>query len=160
MRGAAIIAMVYDAAERAALADELTDAFLSGPWTVDLVAESGAACLERWPNWMTVLAMQVVAVHRTPPDSRRGLFDLIVTFLEEHRAPPGESDPPRILRLTVGRSPGLPAPPPLVTHEWAITNIMSVGELAERLELSHGQLAWLADIRSLRTPVVVVGSLW
>lgn len=38
-----MIASVYDEAERAALADELADAFLTAPWKVDLIAESGAA---------------------------------------------------------------------------------------------------------------------
>jgi hypothetical protein len=145
---------MYDAAERAALANELTDAFIAAPWKVDLIAESGAACLDRWPSWMSALAMRVVAVHRTPPIDRRGeLFRLIVTFLDERRAPNGESEPPRILRLLVGRSPGSPDTRPHLEHGWAITDIASVPELAERLELSDGQLAWLADVRSLERTV-------
>jgi RNA-directed DNA polymerase len=154
VRGAAMIAPMYDAAERADLANELTDAFLAGPWQVDLIAESGAACLDRWPRWMTALAMRVAAVHRTPPIDRRGeLFGLIVTFLAEHGAPAGEREPPRILRLSVTPSPGSPEARPQLEHGWPIADIASVPALAERLELSDGQLAWLADVRSLERTV-------
>ncbi|MGO9959206.1 MAG: reverse transcriptase family protein [Solirubrobacteraceae bacterium] len=75
---------MYEPAERAALANELTDAFLAGPWKVELIAESGASCLDRW---------------------------------------------------------------------WAIADIASIPALAERLELSDGQLAWLADVRGLERTV-------
>jgi RNA-directed DNA polymerase len=149
-----MIAPMYDAAERTELANELTDAFLATPWKVDLIAESGAACLDRWPSWMSALAMCVAAVHRTPPLDRRGeLFQLIMTFLGEHRAPDGEREPPRILRLSVDRSPGSAVARPQLEHGWAIADIASVPELAELLELSDGQLAWLADVRSLERTV-------
>jgi RNA-directed DNA polymerase len=144
---------MYAAAERDALANELTGAFLQAPWTVELVAESGAACLDRWPSWMTALAMQVVAVHRTPTLDRGGLFRLIVTFLELHEAPGGESEPPTILRLAVDRSAQPPDAQRRMAHDWAITDIPSVSTLAERLELSDGQLAWLADVRGLERTV-------
>ncbi len=153
-RGAAIIVPVYDAAERAALADELTDAFLAAPWKVDLIAESGAACLDRWPSWMIALAMRAFAVHRTPPiDGRRELFGLIETFLDEYRVPTGEGEPPRILRLSLDRSPGARESRRRAKPGWAIIDIASVPELAQRLELSDGQLAWLADMRSLERNV-------
>ncbi len=154
MRGAAMIAPMYDAATRAELANELSEAFLAAPWKVELIAESGAACLDRWPSWMSALAMCVAAVHRTPPIDRRGeLFRLIVAFLDEHGAPDGERGPPRILRLSLDRSPGPPDARPQLEHGWAIADIASVPELAERLELSDGQLAWLADVRSLERTV-------
>lgn len=149
-----MIAPVDDAAERAELANKLTDAFLAAPWKVDLIAESGAACLDRWPSWMTALAMCVAAAHRTPPIDRRGeLFGVIVTFLAAHGGPDGEREPPRILRLSVDRSAGSPVARPQLEHGWAIADIASVPELAERLELSDGQLAWLADVRSLERTV-------
>jgi RNA-directed DNA polymerase len=154
VRGAAMIAPMYDAAARAELANELTDAFLTAPWKVDLIAESGAARLDRWPSWMGALAMRVAAVHRTPPVDRRGeLLRLIVSFLGDYRAPDGEREPPRILRLSVGRSPGSAVARPQLEHGWAIADIASLPGLAERLELSDGQLAWLADVRSLERTV-------
>jgi hypothetical protein len=39
-------------------------------------------------------------------------------------------------------------------HDWPIAEIDSVASLAERLELSDGQLAWLADVRSLERNVI------
>ncbi len=148
-----MITVVYDATERDALANELADAFLNAPWTVDLVAESGVACLDRWPSWMVPLAMQVVAVNRTPPLDNRGLFRLIVTFLEKHPTPSGEGEPPRILRLLVDATPPSVLEPSPVDHGWPVTEIPSVQDLEERLELSDGQLAWLADVRGLERTV-------
>lgn len=156
-RGAAIIHAVYDGHDRALLADELAGAFLAGPWKVELVAESGAGSLDRWPGWMTALALRVVAAHRSPPVDRRDeLVALIEAFLAETPARADESGPPRIVRLT---SRGLAARHaihrrPRLEHGWPIAAIDSVAALAERLELSHGQLAWVADVRSLERTVV------
>jgi RNA-directed DNA polymerase len=145
--GAAIIHAVYDARQRSELANELADAFLTARWNVDEVAEAGAGWLERWPTWMSALSLRVVAVHRTPPTDRRDdLVGLIEAFLAEPRASAGESEPPRILRLL-----GYEHPP--LDHGWPTAEIDSAGELAERLELSDGQLAWLADVRSLERTV-------
>jgi hypothetical protein len=155
-RGAAIIARVYDAAQRDALADELADAFLTAPWKLDSVAESGAARLDQWPSWMTALAMRVIAVHRTPPlDRREALFELIVGFLAERRAPDDGTDPPQILRHLVATGPLASSRDwrPGLSHGWAIAEIASVPSLADLLELSEGQLAWLADVRGLERTV-------
>jgi RNA-directed DNA polymerase len=145
-----MITTVYDPRERSVLANELADAFLEGPWSAVEVAERGAGRLDRWPRWMTALALCVVAVHRAPPTDRRGeLVGVIEAFMSEHSAGAGESEPPQILRLlTVERSVRRP-----LDHSWPITDIESVDRLAERLELSHGQLAWLADVRSLERTV-------
>jgi RNA-directed DNA polymerase len=146
---------MYEAAERERLAGELTDAFLAAPWKAEFVAETGASRLDSWPGWMDALALQVVSVHRTPPvDRRYELFQLIATFLEMHTPVPGEAEPPQILRLLPRPKPPEPrsARPPL-THEWPIAEIASVPALAERLELSVGQLEWLADVRNLERTV-------
>ena len=140
---------MYGARYRSALAAELADGFLDGAWTADAVAENGAGRLDRWPGWMTALALCTVAVHRAPPVDRRDeLVSLIETFLADRAAAAGESEPPRILRRAVraGRAPPLDEPPRL-EHAWPIAGIESVDALAERLELSDGQLAWLSDVR-------------
>ena len=41
----------------------------------------------------------------------------------------------------------------LAAHDWPVAAIGSVAALAERLELSSGQLAWLADVRGLERTV-------
>lgn len=155
-RGAAIIHSVYDALARTALANELAEAFLTGPWKAEQVAESGAGCLDRWPSWMSALALRVVAVYRTAPtDHPDGLVSLIETFLAEHAARAGESEPPQIVSLLVAERLAQPAAyqRPRLEHGWSIAEIDSVDGLAERLELSPGQLAWLADVRSLERTV-------
>jgi RNA-directed DNA polymerase len=145
------LTIVYDADQRDALAAELAEAFLTSPWKRDAVAEGGAARLDRWPGWMEALAIRVIAVYPAPPVERQfELTALIESFLAEHAPWPGESEPPRILRLLVrdriARGPRL-------DHDWPIAEIDSVAGLAERLELSDGQLAWLADVRSLERTV-------
>jgi RNA-directed DNA polymerase len=145
---------VYDVTERNALANELAGAFLAGPWTVEQIAESGAACLDRWPMWISALAMRVVAAHRTPPvRGHPELTQLIVTFLEEHTEPSDAGGPPRILRSSLDKPASSPRAHRPLTHRWEIANLQSVPELADRLELSDGQLAWLADVRSLERTV-------
>jgi RNA-directed DNA polymerase len=149
------LAIVYDAQQRDALAAELAEAFLTAPWKRDAVAEAGAACLERWPGWMEALAMRVIAVYPAPPVERQTeLNGLIESFLAEHAPWPGESEPPRILRLLVDdRRADVGFARQRLDHDWPIAAIDSVSDLAERLELSEGQLAWLADVRSLERRV-------
>jgi RNA-directed DNA polymerase len=148
-----MIRTVYDAEERSAFASELTGAMLEGRWSEDGVAESGAGCLDRWPSWMSALALRVVTVHRAPPSDRpRDLENLIEAFLAERQARAGESGPPRIIRL-LPRTPALPQGRSPTDRGWPIAEIDSVAALADRLELSGGQLAWLADVRGLERTV-------
>jgi hypothetical protein len=117
-----------------------------------MIAESGAGCLDRWPSWMEALALSVAAVHRTPPVDHRGeLVSLIETFLVEHPPSASESEPPRILRLLVDEraTPLEVSARGRLEHSWPIAEVESVAALAEQLELSDGQLAWLADVRGL-----------
>ncbi|MGN6868989.1 MAG: reverse transcriptase family protein [Solirubrobacteraceae bacterium] len=142
---------MYDPEHRAVLADELAEAFLTAPWKRDAVAESGAARLDRWPGWMEALAIRVIAVYPASPVERRfELAALIESFLAEHAPWPGEPEPPQISRLLVSEPT---ARFRRLDHDWPIAQIESVSGLAERLELSDGQLAWLADVRSLERSV-------
>jgi RNA-directed DNA polymerase len=74
---------------------------------------------------------------------------LIEAFLAEHPAGPEDLEPPRIIGLKRDAGP----PRPALRRDWPIAEIASVGELAELLELSGGQLAWLADVRGLERTV-------
>jgi retron-type reverse transcriptase len=145
--GAAIIAAVYDARERLELAEELADAFLDGRWRAEDLAERAAGRLDRWPSWLSALAFTAAAIDRSAPTQRRGeLVGVIEAFLRDRPAEPPGIDPPLILRRLA------PTRRTLV-HDWPVARIGSVAALAERLELSDGQLAWLADIRSLERTV-------
>ncbi|HEX4009829.1 MAG TPA: reverse transcriptase family protein [Solirubrobacteraceae bacterium] len=142
---------MYDPHDRRILAAELADAFLSGPWTAERVAESGAGALDGWPSWMSALAMHVVAAHRAPPVRRRvDLVAVIEAFLAGHPASAGDATPPGIISLTAPSPHRGPRP---LKHDWPIAPIDSVAALARGLELSDGQLAWLADVRGLERTV-------
>ncbi len=148
------IALVYEPTDRIALAAELEGAFLSAPWTVEQLAESGAACLTRWPEWMTPLAMRVVAVHRTAPlDQRHRLLELVLDFLEQHQVLAQAETPGMELRLAHHRPALLRSDQPPAVHSWLLPTIASVDELSELLELSDGQLDWLADVRGMERTV-------
>lgn len=146
---------MYEAHDRAGLASELADAFLGARWKPAQLAESGAGSLDRWPGWMEALAIRVFSVFRAAPEERRAdLVAVIESFLAEHSSWPGESEPPRILRLLPRDRAALAGyPGSWLDHDWPIAEIDSVAALAERLELSDGQLAWLADVRSLERRV-------
>lgn len=139
---------MYEAApDRLELAEILTDAFLEGRWRAEDLAERGAGCLDRWPDWMVKLSFAVVARDRVAPvDDRAGLVQFIDAFLHDRVAEPSGLGEPQIIRHLRARRPA-------VAHEWPIAEIDSVVALAERLELSSGQLAWLADVRGLERTV-------
>jgi RNA-directed DNA polymerase len=142
--------MADDRFERAG---ELTRAFINAPWTAELVTESGAACFDHWPSWMPALAQRVVAVFRVAPlDRRDQLFTLILEFLELN-AEPAELAKPPVPHVTIGEPSEAACASRAVLPEWPVPVFASVSDLAERLELSDGQLAWLADVRGLERTV-------
>jgi RNA-directed DNA polymerase len=144
------MAVADDRFERA---DELTRAFISAPWTMELVSESGASCFDRWPSWMPALAQRVVAVFRVAPlDRRDELFTLILEFLERNVEPAQLAKPP-VLHVGIGGPSDPVRAPRALLHEWPVPVFASVPDLAARLELSDGQLAWLADVRGLERTV-------
>jgi hypothetical protein len=140
---------MYDDAERTGLAFELAKAMLAGPWTADAVAEAIGAHLLQWPSWLGPLALHVVSVYRRAPATGPGaLAHVIEAFLVEHRAGPEVLEPPPAPREATATAPVQRARP-----DWPVARIASTTALAETLELSDGQLAWLADVRSLERTV-------
>jgi hypothetical protein len=138
---------VYDNRERALLAIELARAMQAGPWTTEAVAEAGAARLEHWPSWLDALALHVTSVQRRPPDFGPGrLAGLIFAFLTDRQAGPERSETAPLTRALHRRGRRL-------RHEWPVASIPSTTHLAATLELSAGQLAWLADVRGLERTV-------
>jgi retron-type reverse transcriptase len=128
------------------LTRDLTRAFLASPWRLESLAESGAAELGHWAPWMESLALSVVSVFRTAPATRRALEGYIAEFLMAHLEAVTDS------ALTVAE----PVPRKVDTRmlsrprlDWPVTPIDSPAHMAELLELSGGQLEWLADVKGL-----------
>jgi RNA-directed DNA polymerase len=138
---------MYDEWTRVALAQELADAFGYGPWRATDLAERAAGRLDRRPGWLDALTFEVAAFTRRGEPARSELTLAVQRFLREHDAAPTDAVAPQILRLI---RPTAPAP---FAHNWPIARIESVAALAERLELSLGQLQWLADVRGLERTV-------
>jgi hypothetical protein len=140
--------------DRYTLARELTDAFLIAPWTTERLIERGAARLGSSPPWLPELARHVTAVFRGAPLRRHhDLLRVIREFLEDD--PPATirpAEPPHVSGPTAVPPRRRVLPPPDLSA-WQLPPIASVGELAQRLELSIGQLEWLADVRSLERSV-------
>src|SRR6185312_14630744 len=135
---------MYDDAERSGLAFDLARAMLAGPWRLDAVAEAIAAHLLQWPSWLDPLALHVVSVYRRAPATGPGALAIVIeAFLAERRAGPEGPE------LEPASRPTTATPAPRLRHDWPIAGIPSTTALAEALELSDGQLAWLADVRSL-----------
>jgi len=130
-----------------ALAEIIGDAFLDGRWRAEDLAERGSGCLAFWPDWMTKLSFAVIAEHRVAPvEQRDGLIRFIATFLQARAAEPSGLGAPPAPRPPRARQP-------VVEHGWPVAPIGSIAALADRLELSSGQLAWLADVRGLERTV-------
>ena len=87
--------------------------------------------------WLKRVAGEVLeAYHRPPRDRPRELAAFIATRLD------GVRRPPRVLREPIFH-------PEMAPSRWPVPRIDTVGDLAERLELDPGQLAWLADVKGL-----------
>ncbi len=124
---------MYTKRERAAASAQLADAMLVAPWKEETLAEVAAMVLGHWPSWLDALVARVVSAHRAQPvGDRHALRATIDVFLFDRRA--GSER---------------------VRFDWPVARVDSVPELAERLELSDGQLAWLSDVKGLERTVAV-----
>ena len=122
---------MYTKRERVAIAALLAEAMLLAPWKEEALAEVAAMALGHWPSWIDALVTRVVSAHRAQPaGDRDALRATIDRFLSERRA--GSER---------------------VRFDWPVARLDSVAELAEALELSDGQLAWLSDVKGLERTV-------
>lgn len=114
----------------------LAAAFLSGKWEEQPMWARGRAVYGFAPRWLRRVVREVLAAYPHPPADRpRELAAFIALALRDNR-------PPRPVRVPVFS-------PRMVRAPWPVPRIDTTGELAERLELDAGQLAWLADVRGL-----------
>ncbi len=138
---------MYDARTRTFLATCLADAFLAGVWNERALVDRATRALHPRPRWVRAVAREVLsAYHRPPADRPRELTRFISHFLQERPAPSDDPDPPRVRRWLVPE-------PEMGRRRWPVPEIASVGALAAFLELDHGELSWLADVRGLERSV-------
>jgi retron-type reverse transcriptase len=141
---------VYEQWERIEIADALARAFLDGRWRAEDLAERGAGVVDPRPQWIEELAFATVPLERSGPsrDSLRRVTAFIEAWLTERAESPEPA--PLVIALL---HPDLPKRGILrgavIDRGLSIAPLATVAELAERLELDLGQLAWLADVRSL-----------
>jgi len=130
-----------DASHRRELGAALAAAFLAGAWTEEAMLARAADALVTRPPWLWQLVRDTRAAYRRPPADRpRELAAYIVLLIA------AQHPLPRIRRWRDYE-------PAMATVRWPVPPIASPGELAERLELDAGQLAWLADPRGLERSV-------
>ena len=126
--------------QRRQLGHELAAAFLAGPWEPEAMAARARRALGRRPRWLREVVDETLAAYRRPPlDRPRELGAYVAIVLAESRWEPR--------RATV-RRPGLFATR-MLGSPWPVPRIDAPADLAERLELDAGRLAWLADVRGL-----------
>jgi RNA-directed DNA polymerase len=132
---------VYDRRTRADLSRCLADAFLAGVWNEPALLARAAQSLDRRPPWVPALMRAVLAAyHRPPADRPRELAAFIALALERHEPAEDELEPPRVRRWLLPESA-------MGRRRWPVPELASVGALADFLELSLGELEWLADPR-------------
>lgn len=138
---------MYDRRVAEDLARCLSRAFLAGPWDEYALGERAAQALGfRSLMVRRVVRAVMVAYPRAPADRPRELARYIVQALA--RLPEVyEVWPPPQPRRWYTPSPAMGS------RRWPVPEIATTGELARLLHLSDGQLAWLADTRSLERSV-------
>jgi hypothetical protein len=116
----------------------LAEAFLAGPWDEEGLVARAAAGLGRRPRWLRPLARRVLAHF---PGPQLPLQLNLAAFLFEIAGPAVES----AYRLVIRRPP--PMAPAACASSWRVPSLRTPGELAEWLDIPHGQLDWLADVQ-------------
>jgi hypothetical protein len=138
---------MYDQRIRADLGRCLADAFLAGHWNHRELVDRARSVLDRRVVWVDGLTRQVLEAYPRPPaDRRRELSRFIERVLEALPPPEEEPQPPQVRRWLISA-------PEMGRRRWPVPEISSLGELAVFLNLSDGELAWLADVRGLERTV-------
>lgn len=138
---------MYDARTRALLSRCSADAFLAGVWNERALADRAGRALDRRPRWVRPVAREVLKTyHRPPADRPRELARFIELWLRDRQPDANDQVPPRVRRWLVPK-------PAMGPKRWPVPEIASVGSLATFLDVSDGELAWLADARRLERTV-------
>jgi RNA-directed DNA polymerase len=122
----------------------LAAAFMRGTWEEEPMWRRGRAVYGHAPRWLRPVVRAVLAGYPRPPvDRPRELAAFIATVLDRRDGIALRSPPVQMPSFSPRMGP----------MPWPVPRIETTGELAERLELDAGQLAWLADVRGLERVV-------
>lgn len=138
---------MYDRRTRAYLSRCVADAFLAGVWSERAMVARVGRSLDSRPPWLLPVAREVLAAyHRPPADRPRELAAFVALALEGRQQPEDAARPPRVRRWLIPE-------PAMGSRRWPVPELASFGALTEFLELSAGELEWLADARGLERTV-------
>jgi hypothetical protein len=135
---------MYPSRVRADIARCLARALLAGPWDERASVTRAHDALEQRPPWLGQLIGDIISAYpRAPADRPRELARHIDALLAA--MPPGEQTDPPYPRPRRWYTQS----PEMARCRWPTPPIATTGELAKRLGLGDGELAWLADARAL-----------
>jgi RNA-directed DNA polymerase len=138
---------VYDRRTRTYLSRLVADAFLAGVWNERAMADRVGRSLDRRPPWVRSLAREALTAYARPPADRpRELAAFIARALEDRPQAEPEVAPPQVRRWLVPQTA-------MGRRRWPVPELATAGALAQWLEVSVGELAWLADARGLERVV-------
>lgn len=145
------------------IADAVGAAFLAGVWEPEFMAARGAYALRlHRPSWLLAVALEArerfpVAPADEPEELRAFVLGRLPGFDDPELAAVRLTEiaaPARAASLEVQPPRWLPLGPKMGARRWPDVCVLdTVDDLARRLELDHGQLAWLADARGLERRV-------
>jgi len=139
--------VMYDTRTRGDLARCVSGACLAGAWNEPALVDRVHRALGRRCPWTRPLVREILAAYHHPPADRpRELARFIDLTLAGWPAPEDEPQPPLPRRWYT------PAPE-MGRRRWPVPEIGSLAALAQYLEVSDGELAWLADVRGLERTV-------
>ena len=124
------------------VASGLAAAFLAGVWNEQALVRRGAAALDRRPRWLLPVVRAVLAAYHRPPADRPRELAAFVAVAIEQGPRDGGGAPPRIRRWFIPE-------PQMGRMRWPVPELATLGALARFLELTAGELGWLADVRGL-----------
>jgi hypothetical protein len=135
--------MSWPGPTRTGVARALAAAFLAGEWERAAMAGRAAELLGRRPRWLGVVVDDVRIAHPArPADAPRALAATVDRSLRGLDAADRLSRPPR--RVPAARFVTAMGP-----ARWPVPAAPTTADLAALLDLHPGELAWLADRRSL-----------
>jgi len=138
---------VYGPPARSDLARGLAGAFLAGLWNERALVRRARSALEQRPAWLLPVARAVLAAYAHPPADRpRELAAFIDATIQALPPDPRHPSPPRIRRWLIPE-------PAMGRVRWPVPHLAAAGDLAALLEISPGELEWLADARGLERTV-------